>query len=144
MKIDESLQVFIEALPHLEPLHYGFKLQASNQKGYCFCPLAKCLIPWRKSCHVDNVIIQCVGQDIFKLLVFFNTVTVRVMNITQQLSFILQHYLKMEWDWHRLLFIMGKMINQERQLMQMNKFLIVIINLLTVKNQTILTKWMKV
>ncbi len=40
MKIYESLQVFIEALPHIEPLHYGFKLQALNQKGYCFCPLA--------------------------------------------------------------------------------------------------------
>jgi hypothetical protein len=26
-KIDESLQNFIEALPFLEPLHYGFKLQ---------------------------------------------------------------------------------------------------------------------
>jgi hypothetical protein len=34
MKIDKSLQVFIEALP-LEPLHYGFKLQAWNEKGYC-------------------------------------------------------------------------------------------------------------
>ncbi len=34
----------------------------------------------------------------------------------------------------------GKMIYQERQLMQTNKFLIVIINLFTVKNQTILTK----
>jgi hypothetical protein len=45
MKIDESLQVFIEALPHLEPLHYGFKLQALNVKRYCFCPLAKCLTP---------------------------------------------------------------------------------------------------
>ncbi len=33
MKIDKYLQVFIEALPHLEPLHYGFKLQASNEKG---------------------------------------------------------------------------------------------------------------
>jgi hypothetical protein len=33
MKIDKLLQVFIEALPHLEPLHYGFKLQASNVKG---------------------------------------------------------------------------------------------------------------
>ncbi len=33
MKIDESLQIFIEALPHLEPLHCGFKLQASNLKG---------------------------------------------------------------------------------------------------------------
>ncbi len=26
IKIDKSLQIFIEALPHLEPLHYGFKL----------------------------------------------------------------------------------------------------------------------
>ncbi len=33
MKIDKSLQIFIDALPHLEPLHYGFKLQASIQKG---------------------------------------------------------------------------------------------------------------
>jgi hypothetical protein len=45
IKIDKSLQVFIEALPHLEPLHYGFKLQASNEKGYCNCSLAKCLTP---------------------------------------------------------------------------------------------------
>jgi hypothetical protein len=45
MKIDESLQVYIEALPHFEPHHYGFKLQALNQKGYCFCPLAKRLSP---------------------------------------------------------------------------------------------------
>jgi hypothetical protein len=45
MIIDESLQVFIDSLPHLEPLHYGFKLHASNQKGYCFCPLAKYLSP---------------------------------------------------------------------------------------------------
>ncbi len=52
MKIDESLQVCIEALHHLEPLHYGFKLQALNVKGYCFCPLAKCLTPWRKNHHV--------------------------------------------------------------------------------------------
>ncbi len=54
MKIDKSLQVFIEALPHLEPLHYGFKLQASNEKGYCICSLAKCLTPWRKQYHVVN------------------------------------------------------------------------------------------
>ncbi len=26
MKIYKSLQIFIDALPHLEPLHYGFKL----------------------------------------------------------------------------------------------------------------------
>jgi hypothetical protein len=43
MKIDKSLQVFIEVLPQFESLHYGFKLQASNEKGYCFSSLAKCL-----------------------------------------------------------------------------------------------------
>jgi hypothetical protein len=59
MKIDESLQIFNNALPHLEPLHYGFKLQASIQKGYCFCPLAKCLSPWRKKHHIDNNYLVC-------------------------------------------------------------------------------------
>ncbi len=54
MKIDKSLQIFIDALPYLEPLHYGFKLQALNLKGYCFCPLAKCLSPWRKNHHLNN------------------------------------------------------------------------------------------
>ncbi len=59
MNIDKFLEVFIEALPHLEPLHYGFKLQASNQKGYCFYLLAKCLTPWRKNYHVDNEYSVC-------------------------------------------------------------------------------------
>ncbi len=27
-KIDDSLRIFIEALPHLETIHYGFKYQA--------------------------------------------------------------------------------------------------------------------
>jgi hypothetical protein len=39
MKIDKYLRIFIDALPHLEPLHFGFKLQASIQKEYCLCPL---------------------------------------------------------------------------------------------------------
>jgi hypothetical protein len=52
VKIDISLQIFIEALPHLEPLHYGFVLQASNEKGYCIFSLAKCLTPWRRKHHV--------------------------------------------------------------------------------------------
>jgi hypothetical protein len=52
MKIDKYLQVFIEALPHLEPLHYGFKLQASNEKGYCISSLAKRLTPWRKKYNI--------------------------------------------------------------------------------------------
>ncbi len=45
MKLDKYLQVFIEALSHLETLHCGFKLQALNEKGYCVCALAKCLSP---------------------------------------------------------------------------------------------------
>jgi hypothetical protein len=49
MKIDKSLQVFIEALPHLESLYYGFKFHASNEKEYCICSLAKCLTPWQKN-----------------------------------------------------------------------------------------------
>ncbi len=87
------------------------------------------------------MIIQCVEQDIFKVLVFFNIVVIGGMIITQQLPFILQHCLKMEWDWHRLLSIMEQMINQERQL---NEFPVIIINLLIVKNQAIPIKWMKV
>jgi hypothetical protein len=43
MKIDKSLQIFINALPHLEPLHFGFKLQASIQKGYTCSPRSKSL-----------------------------------------------------------------------------------------------------
>jgi hypothetical protein len=35
-------------LPHLEPPQYRFKLQASNQSGYCICSLAKGLTPWRR------------------------------------------------------------------------------------------------
>jgi hypothetical protein len=81
MKIYESLQIFINALPHLEPLHFGFKLQASIKKRYCFCPLAKCLPLWRKKFHVADNYSVC-GQDIFKVLVSFNIVAIRVINIT--------------------------------------------------------------
>jgi hypothetical protein len=97
MKINESLQIFIEALPHLETLHYGFRFQALNGNGYCFCALAKCLSPWKKNITLI-MIIQCVGQDFFMVLVFFNIVVIRGMIITQQLPFILQNCLKMERD----------------------------------------------
>jgi hypothetical protein len=48
------LRIFIEALPHLDTLHYGFKYQALGRNGYCFCALATCLSPWRKKHHVNN------------------------------------------------------------------------------------------
>jgi hypothetical protein len=49
LKKVESLQNFIEALPHLEPLHYGFKLQGPSQSATCICSLAKGLFPWRRN-----------------------------------------------------------------------------------------------
>jgi hypothetical protein len=113
MKIDKSPKVFIKALPNLETLHYGFKFQALNKKRYCFVPLQNASPLGEKNITLI-MIIQCVEQDIFKVLVLFNIVAIRVMIITQQLPFILQHCLKMEWDQHRLLSIMEQMINQER------------------------------
>jgi hypothetical protein len=62
MKLDIYLQVFIKTFPHLETLHYGFKLQALNEKGYCFCALAKYLSPWRKKHYVDNDYSVCGAQ----------------------------------------------------------------------------------
>jgi hypothetical protein len=59
MKIDKSLEKFIDALPFLEPLHYGFKLQGSNQSGYCICSLAKCLTPWRRTHEIVDDYLLC-------------------------------------------------------------------------------------
>ena len=58
-RLRNSLRIFIEALPHLETLHYGFKVQVSGRNAYCFCALAKCLSPWRKKHHVDNDYSSC-------------------------------------------------------------------------------------
>ncbi len=49
LKIDKSLQKFIEALPFLEPLHCGFQLQGPNQSASCICYSAKGLTPWRRN-----------------------------------------------------------------------------------------------
>jgi hypothetical protein len=92
-KIDESLQKFIEALPFLEPLHYGFKLQGSNKSGYCICSLAKCLTPWRRKHEIDDDYSLC-GMIFLQVKVFFNIVMGKTMNILQQLPFILEHCLK--------------------------------------------------
>jgi hypothetical protein len=62
MKIDESLKIFIEALPHLETLHYRFKFQVLSGNGYCFCALVKCLSPWRKKHHIKNDYSVCAAQ----------------------------------------------------------------------------------
>ncbi len=43
-KIDDSLKNFIEALPHLETLHYGFKVQASGKN--CILFLCSCKMPF--------------------------------------------------------------------------------------------------
>ncbi len=61
-KIDDSLKFFIEALPHLETLQYGFKVQALGRNVYSFCALAKCLSPWRKKHHIDNDYSSCLPR----------------------------------------------------------------------------------
>ena len=63
-KIDKSPQKCIEALPHLDPLYYGFKPQGSNKNGYCICSLAKCLTPWRRKHEIDDDYLSC-GMKLF-------------------------------------------------------------------------------
>jgi hypothetical protein len=54
LKIDKSLLHFIEALPHLEPIHYGFDLQQTNQTASCMCSSARGLNPWRTTNGIDT------------------------------------------------------------------------------------------
>jgi hypothetical protein len=57
-------KIFVEVLPHLEPLHYGFKLHGSNKNGYCICFLAKCLTPWRRKHEINDDYLSC-GMKLF-------------------------------------------------------------------------------
>jgi hypothetical protein len=97
MKMDKYLQVFIEALPHLEPLHYGFKLQASNEKGYCICSLAKCLTTWRRKYNVvdDHSVCGIIFFQGYSLLQHCGGKSDEYHEAT---AFILQHCLEKEWD----------------------------------------------
>ncbi len=61
-KIDDTLRIFMNALPHLETLHYGFKVQVSGGNAYCFCALATCLSPWRKKHYIDNDYSRCLAR----------------------------------------------------------------------------------
>jgi hypothetical protein len=54
LKINNSLLHFIEALPHLEPIHYGFHLQRNDQTPSCMCSSARCLNPWRTTNGIDK------------------------------------------------------------------------------------------
>ncbi len=97
MKIDESLQVFIEAFPHLEPLHYGFKLQASNQKGYSFLSSCKMPLSLEKNHHIDNDYSVC-GARHFQGPGLLQQCRSKGDEYHTATAFILQHCLKMEWD----------------------------------------------
>ncbi len=54
LKIDNSLLHFIEAVPHLEPIHYGFHIQRKNQTPSCMCSSARCLNPLRTTNGIDK------------------------------------------------------------------------------------------
>jgi hypothetical protein len=59
MKKEKSLEIFFGALFFLEPLHYGFKLQGSNQSGYCICSLAKGLTLWKRNHEIVDDYLSC-------------------------------------------------------------------------------------
>jgi hypothetical protein len=150
LKMDKSLQKFIEALPFLEPLHYGFKLQGPNQSASCICSSARGRNPCRRNhgivadyilCGIKSFQAHCLiqhceskGDDYHKATAFYLRTLFGASRKIMQCQLIEES--------NMLLSIMRKvlMINQERQLMQTNKFLFVIITLLTVKNQTMSTK----
>jgi hypothetical protein len=97
MKIDKCLQVFIETLPNLEPLHCGFKLQALNEKGYCFCFLAKCPSPWRITNHIviDH---SLYGVRLFQGSSLLQHCGGKGDEYLTATAFYLQHCLKKKWD----------------------------------------------
>jgi hypothetical protein len=139
MKIDKSLQNFIEALPHLEPLHYGFKLQASNQSGYCICYLSKGLTLWIRNHLIVDAYSVC-GMRPFQGHSLIQHCVAKGNEYHTATAFYLRTLFKNGMGLTQAAVHHGKMIDQERQLMQTSKFLINIINLLTVKNQTMSTK----
>jgi len=47
-----SLRVFINGLPHFEPLHFGFYLN-DDKNPSCLCPCAKGVSHWRESQEID-------------------------------------------------------------------------------------------
>jgi hypothetical protein len=47
LQINSDLERFIEALPHLEPIHYSFHLAGSDISKCCLCSCSPCLTLWR-------------------------------------------------------------------------------------------------
>ncbi len=47
-----SLKIFINGLPHFEPLHFGFYLN-EDKHGSCLCPCVKGVTCWRESQQID-------------------------------------------------------------------------------------------
>ena len=48
-----DLEQFIEALPHLEPIHYSFHLARKENSKCCLCSCALCLTPVRIMFKID-------------------------------------------------------------------------------------------
>ncbi len=47
-----SLKVFINGLPHFEPLHFGFFLN-DDKNPSCLCPCVKGVTRWRELNRID-------------------------------------------------------------------------------------------
>jgi hypothetical protein len=89
-KIDISLRNFIEALPHLETLHYGFKVPKHQEEMHIvFALLQNAFLLGGKNITLI-MIIQFVHQDSLMVNIYSNIVVIKAMIITQQLPIILQ------------------------------------------------------
>ena len=49
----DSLRDFINALPHFEPLHFGFYLMTDDKRASCLCPCLRGVSSWRSSFKID-------------------------------------------------------------------------------------------
>jgi hypothetical protein len=48
-----SLRVFINGLPHFEPLHFGFYLNDDDKNPSCLCPCVRGVTRWRELKGID-------------------------------------------------------------------------------------------
>ena len=84
---------FINALPHFEPLHFGFYLLKGDKRPSCLCPCARGLTHWRTSFNIDMEKKECLNFIYFSQVAFSNIVHLRVIPITTVLCIILKKWI---------------------------------------------------
>ena len=88
-----SLRDFINALLHVEPLHFGFYLLNDDKMPSCLCPCAKGLTCWRDFLILIWRSKNCVNSVYCCQEAFSNIVQLRVVPITAVLCIILKKWI---------------------------------------------------